>query len=105
MNSNISKAELYRKLKHYILWEEGMIMGNYDVRNATISILDILKYDAIQDEDGVIYKDMGKYVQMLVPMKNEKQHDTYEVYFSDDGRIVKVVGHRGNAGFVGTRYF
>ena len=65
----------------------------------------MLKYDAIQDEDGVIQKDMGRYVQMLVPMKNGKGHDTYEVYFSDNGRIEKIVGHSGNSGFVGTKSF
>ena len=78
-------------------------MGYYDVKNAKITILDMLKYDAIQDESGIIYKDMGKYVQMLVPMKNDKGHDTYEVHFDDDGHIAKIVGHSGNSGFVGTR--
>ena len=80
-------------------------MGYYDVRTAKISILDMLKYDAIQDESGVIYKDMGRYVQMLVPMKNDKGHDTYDVYFDDNSRIEKVYGHPGNSGFVGTKYF
>lgn len=80
-------------------------MGYYDVRNAKITILDMLKYDAIQDEDGVIYKDMGRCAQMLVPMKNDKGHDTYDVYFSDNGRIEKIVGHSGNVGFVGTKHF
>ena len=80
-------------------------MGYYDVRNAKITILDMLKYDAIQDEDGIIYKDMGLYVQMLVPMQNSKGHDTYEVYFSDSGRIEKIVGHSDNSGFTGTKYF
>ena len=51
-------------------------MSYYDVRNAVITILDMLKYDAVQDSDGVIYRDMGQYVQMLVPMNNNKGHDT-----------------------------
>ena len=80
-------------------------MGYYDVRNAKITLLDMLKYDAIQDESGIIYKDMGKYVQMLVPMKNDKGHDTYEVYFDEAGRVEKVVGHSGNSGFSGTKYY
>lgn len=80
-------------------------MGKYDVRNAKITILDMLKYDAIQDEEGIIYKDMGQYVQMLVPMKNDKGHDTYEVYFNDSGQIEKIIGHSGNSGFVGTKNF
>ena len=80
-------------------------MGYYDVRNAVISVLDMLKYDAVQDADGVIYKDMGDYVQMLVPMKNNKGHDTYEVYMRENGTIEKVIGHRGNSGFTGPRYY
>lgn len=80
-------------------------MGYYDVRNAKITLLDMLKYDAIQDEDGVIYKDMGRYVQMLVPMRNAKGHDTYEVYFDSNDRIEKIVGHSTNSGFTGTKYF
>ena len=80
-------------------------MGYYDVRNAKISILDMLKYDAIQDDDGVICKDMGRYVQMLVPMNNAKGHDTYDVYFTTDGRIEKVCGHSGNSGFTDTKYY
>ena len=62
-------------------------MGYYDVRNAKISILDMLKFDAVQDTDGVICKEMGTYVEMLVPMKNAKGHDTYKVYFTDNGNI------------------
>lgn len=79
-------------------------MAYYDVRNAKLTVLDMLKYDAIQDESGVIYKEMGCYVQMLVPMKNDKGHDTYEVYFDEKGRIEKIVGHSGNSGFSGTKY-
>ena len=78
-------------------------MGYYDVRNAKITILDMLKYDAIQDEDGVICKDMGKYVQMLVPMDNSKGHDTYDFYYDDNGKLIKIVGHSGNSGFTGTK--
>lgn len=79
-------------------------MSYYDVRNATLTLLDLLKYGAIQDPDGVIYKDTGKYVQMLVPMDNGKEHDTYEVYFDDSGRVEKIVGHSTNSGFSGVKY-
>ena len=81
-------------------------MSKYlDPRQLKLSILDMLKYDAIQDPDGVIYKDMGDYVQMLVPMNNSKGYDTYEVYYNEDGQIIKVVGHWNNSGFTGTKYF
>lgn len=80
-------------------------MGYYDVRNAKITILDMLKYDAIQDETGIIYKDMGEYVQMLVPINNKKGHDTYEVYYKENGKIDRIVGHSTNSGFTGTKHF
>jgi len=80
-------------------------MAYFDPHKAKITILDMLKYDAIQDESGVIYKDMGNYVQMLVPMKNAKGHDTYEVYYDGSGRISKIVGHGTNSGFTGTKTF
>ena len=79
-------------------------MGYYDVHSAKLTILDMLKYDAIQDEDGVIYKDMGYYVQMIVPMKNDKGHDTYDFYYDDNGNLVKIVGHSSNTGFSGTKF-
>ncbi len=80
-------------------------MGRFDPRTYSVSILDMLKYDAIQDADGVIIKDLGYCLQMLVPMKNNKGHDTYEVYLRDNGTIEKVVGHSTNSGFTGTKYF
>lgn len=80
-------------------------MGYYDVRDAKLTILDMLKYDAIQDEDGIIYKDMGGYVQLLVPMQNSKGHDTYEVYYNDNGQIREIRGHSSNSGFTGSRRF
>lgn len=80
-------------------------MSYYDVREAKLSILDMLKYDAIQDESGIIYKDMGRYVQLLVPMKNDKGHDTYEVYYDENGRIKQIIGHNGNSGFTGIKNF
>lgn len=80
-------------------------MAYLDPHKAKITILDMLKYDAIQDESGIIYKDMGNYVQMLVPMNNAKGHDTYEVYYDENGRIAKIIGHSNNSGFTGTKTF
>lgn len=80
-------------------------MGYYDVENAKLTVLDMIKYDAIQDASKVIYKDMGSYLEMLVPMKNSKGHDTYKVYLRANGTVEKVVGDNGNSGFVGTKYF
>ena len=75
----------------------------FDPRMYKITILDMLKYDAVQDADGIIYKDHGDYVRMLVPMNNKKGHDTYDFYYDSNGKIIKIVGHRTNSGFVGTK--
>ena len=74
-------------------------------KDIELSIKDMIKYDARKDPDGVIYKEMGGYVQMLVPMDNPEGHDTYEVYFRDDGSIDYVIGHDHNSGFSGKRRF
>lgn len=80
-------------------------MVYYDVRNAKLTLLDMLRYEAIKDDaDGVICKDMGRYVQMLVPMNNSKGHDTYDFYFDDSGRLERIEGHSTNTGFTGIKY-
>ena len=75
----------------------------FNPRMYKLTILDMLKYDAIQDADGIIYKDLGDYVQLLVPMNNKKGHDTYDFYYDSNGKITKIVGHRTNSGFTGTK--
>ena len=47
---------------------------------------------------------MGRYVQMLVPMNNDKGHDTYEFWYDSNGRLAKIVGHDTNSGFRGVKY-
>lgn len=80
-------------------------MGRYDVKNAELTIRDILRYDAIKDDEDIQYRDCGDYLMMLVPMNNSKLHDTYRIYYKSDGRIDRIVGDSGNSGFARTLYF
>lgn len=82
-----------------------MSMEYYDVENAKFAILDILNYNAIQDKDVIIYKDTGRWTQILVTMQNSKVHNTSKVYLDDNGQIEIIIGHRDNFGFYGTKYF
>lgn len=85
-------------------------MSRYkDIYDATTSIKSILRYDAIIDESGIIYKDCGDYLQMIVPVKtktgDKKDHDTYEIHYDSNGSISKIVGHYNNTYFTGTKYY
>lgn len=52
-----------------------------ELRDGVTTIASLLKYDAVVDEQGVIYKDCGNYLQMIVPIKVKgavsKDHNTY----------------------------
>ena len=80
--------------------------SNYSImREALTEIKNILRYDTVIDEQGVIYKDCGDYLEMIVPTKSaEKGYNTYEVYYDQSGRIEKVLSHRTNAGPTGKIY-
>lgn len=80
--------------------------SNYEkMREALQSIQQVLRYDTVIDEDGTIVKDCGDHLQMIVPIKNSaKGYNTYEVYYSSDNRIEKVISHKTNAGPIGQIY-
>jgi len=80
-------------------------MGRYNVKEEELTIRNMIRYDAIKDDEGIEYRDYGDYLMMMVPMKNKKLHDTYRLYYRADGTIERIVGDSGNSGFVGTKYF
>lgn len=86
-----------------------MVSSSYEtMREGLTTISSLLKYDTEIDEQGVIYKDCGDYLQMIVPMriagKGSKDHNTYDVYVDDNGRIVSVISHSSNSGPTGQIY-
>lgn len=80
--------------------------NNYEImREALQEIQQVLRYDVVIDEDGVIIKDCGDYLQMIVPIKNStKGYNTYEIYYNASGGVEKVLSHRTNAGPTGQIY-
>lgn len=82
-----------------------MSQRKFDPRKYEPTIMDMLKYDMVKSGDGTLFKDMGNYLQMIVPMNNAKGHDTYDIYVDDDGHMTRVEGHNGNSGFTGTKRF
>ena len=55
-------------------------------------------------DDYSIMKNHGDHVQLMFPSSAAKGHDTYDLYHDDNGRMTKVFGHPGNAGFEGWKY-
>ena len=56
--------------------------------------------------DGyTVMKNCGNFIQLMFPSSAKKGHDTYELYLDSAGKLVKVIGHSGNAGFTGTKTY
>ena len=70
-----------------------------------MAVREAARYEGIYAGDDYVMKDHGDYVQLMVPSSAAKGHDTYDLYSDGNGRLTKVVGHSGNAGFTGTKYF
>lgn len=56
-------------------------------------------------DDYSVMKNHGDYIQLMFPSSASKGHDTYDLYIDSNGRLTKVCGHSGNAGFEGTKYY
>ena len=52
-----------------------------------------------------ILKNHGDYIQVMFTSSSHKGHDTYDFYLDSNGKLTKVYGHPGNAGFEGTKYY
>ena len=77
-----------------------------DPREHETVLAELLNYHVVPSlKPKVILKDMGKYLRVILPMKNQKGHDTLDVYLYEDGHMARVEGHRSNTGFVGVRSF
>ena len=60
--------------------------------------------DIVWSNDSVMRGHDG-YVQLVVPSSAGKGHDTYDLYYDENGRLTKAYGHSGNAGFEGPKYY
>ncbi len=82
-------------------------MGKFnDFKNYFPSLQEWMNYGCdIAWDDYTILKNHGDYIQIMFPSSASKGHDTYDMYFSDSGKLKYVSGHKGNAGFEDTKYY
>ena len=77
-----------------------------DPREHEMVLAELLNYHVVPSlAPKVILKNMKGYLQVILPMKNKKGHDTFDVYLYEDGHMARVEGHRSNTGFSGVRTF
>ncbi len=80
-------------------------MAYFDPRKYVVTLQDWINYNGDIQWDGYqVMKNHGNFIELNIPSSSSEGHDTYELYLDDDGRLVKVIGHRHNAGFSGTKY-
>ena len=81
-------------------------MGKFSVENYFPSLAEWTRYSGnIIWDDYSVLKDHGDYIQIMFRSSASKGHDTYDLYLNDSGKLLKVCGHRGNAGFEDTKYY
>lgn len=81
-------------------------MSNFNLRDYFPTLQEMVRYGCdITWDDYTILKNHGNYVQMMFRSSSPKGHDTYDIYLDENGRLIKVDGHNGNAGFEGTKYY
>ena len=80
-------------------------MASFDSRMYFPTLQEWIRYDGdISWDDYTVLKNHGDYVQLMFPSSAVKGHDSYDLYFDSDGRLIKVCGHKGNKGFEDTKY-
>lgn len=80
-------------------------MGYFNPREYQLWFEQIFRYGDVSFDGYTVLKDHGDYVQMMFPSSAPKGHDTYDLYLDSSGKLTKVEGHSGNAGFTGTKYY
>lgn len=65
--------------------------SSYTIENA---IKEATRYEGgIYVGDNYVTKDHGDYIEVCIDADNEKGHVSFDLYFDDDGRLVKWVKH------------
>lgn len=81
-------------------------MGYFNLKDYFPDLREWVRYGGdISWDDYSIMRNHGNFVQLMFRSSAPKGHDTYDLYLDDNGRLIKVFGHPGNAGFVGTREY
>lgn len=64
--------------------------SNYQIENA---LKEVARYDGIFVGDNYITKDHGDYIEINIDADNIKGHVSYNLYFDDNGNLVKWKKH------------
>ena len=67
--------------------------SDYDIKKA---LQEVARYDGIFVGDNFVTKDHGSYIEINIDAENKKGHVSYDLYFDEDGRLIKWVPHKNN---------
>ncbi len=65
--------------------------SDYTIKNA---LLEATRYDGIFIGDNYVTKDHGDYIQVNIDANNNKGHVSYDLYFDDNGKLIRWEKHR-----------
>lgn len=65
--------------------------SSYTIKQA---IAEAARYDGIHVGDNYVTKDHGDYIEINIDADNEKGHISYDLYFDDEGRLIRWVPHQ-----------
>lgn len=81
----------------------GFKPSQYTIENA---IKEAIRYNGgIYVGDNYVTKDHGDYIEVNIDCDNPKGHDSINIYFDAQGKMVKAEPHRTNTVFVKTLHF
>ncbi len=65
--------------------------SNYQIKDA---LKEAARYDGIYVGDNYVTKDHGDYIEVNIDAENEKGHVSYNLYFDDNGKLIRWEKHR-----------
>ena len=65
--------------------------SSYSIKQA---IDEATRYEGIFVGDNYVTKDHGDYIEVNIDANNTKGHVSYDLYFDDNGRLVRWEKHR-----------
>ena len=60
--------------------------SNYTIENA---LKEVARYEGIDVGDNYVAKDHGDYIEICIDADNYKGHVSYNLYFDDEGRLIR----------------
>ncbi|MCE5188354.1 MAG: hypothetical protein LLF75_04135 [Eubacteriales bacterium] len=71
-------------------------MGYYKPSQYTIesALKEVARYDGIYVGDNYVTKDHGDYIEINIDAGNDKGHVSYDLYFDENGRLIRWEKHR-----------